>query len=171
MTVINEIPFFHGSCKFRGNEGAPESFPIDIYYDNKFQIFRQRNNASLSKLLYDIYLNGSLVDGSISNESGNLYLDKLTTYVINHLRCKIEDAKILEIGCGKGVILKCLQKKGAINLTGIEPGNYEIEKDSLKGINIIKDFFPTLAIQERVDAIIHFAVWEHIEDPVTFIKN
>lgn len=169
MNKISELPFFHGSCAQNDNGGHPHQFPIDIYYDEDYRMFRAGDSPALSDLLNKVYLEGSLVDGSISSESGEVYVKGILDYLEADLKTN-KEAEILEIGFGKGIILKGLRERGFTSLTGIEPGNHSL-LDGLEDITLINDFFPSQQIDKSFDLIYHFAVWEHVVDPEAFIHD
>lgn len=166
---ISELPFYHGSSIDGSNGGFPLSLPFKIYFDNELSMFRLTETDQLDEILNQVYLGGSLVDGSISNESGNIYVSQLVGYLIDHLLSD-RDISILEIGFGTGIILRELKSKGFNNLKGIEPGNHEL-LEGMEGIETINGFFPNDQIKTKLDLIYHFAVWEHIQNPVEFISN
>lgn len=166
---ISELPFYHGSSSDGSNGGFPLSLPFKIYFDNELNMFRLTGTDQLDQILNQVYLGGSLVDGSISNESGNIYVNQLVGYLTDHLHLDRE-ISILEIGFGTGIILKELKSKGFNNLKGIEPGNHEL-LEGMEGIETINGFFPHEQINTKLDLIYHFAVWEHIQNPIEFISN
>lgn len=169
MSKIESLPFFHGTSEGKNNGGFPHILPIDIYFDNELKMFRCRASDTLVETLNQVYMQGSLVDGSISSESGNIYVSRLVDFIIN--MCNLtEHSRTLEIGFGKGVVLKGLKEKGFQNLIGIEPGNHDLLPE-MDDIEFINDFFPSEKINEKLDVIYHFAVWEHVDDPIAFIRD
>lgn len=111
---------------------------------------------------------GSLVDGSISNEPGSVYVDKITQFIKKQV-IDTPGFSILEIGCGNGVILKSLKKFTNASITGLEPGKHEKIR-GLDNIQVIQDFFPSKQLTKKFDLIFSLLVLEHIEDPVEFLK-
>jgi hypothetical protein len=59
---------------------------------------------------------------------------------------------------------------GATTL-GIEPGAHGQAASERFGVEVIHDFFPTPKVQTRFDLITFFAVLEHIEKPVEFLRS
>ena len=89
---------------------------------------------------------------------------------------KLNKTKILDIGCGGGLISESLSKLGA-NVTGIDfvEENIKIAKIHAKNNNlkinyILKDF-ENEKITSKFDAIIIFEVLEHLNDWETFLKK
>lgn len=92
-----ELPFYYKAHNSKGNGGFPEIFPFNIYFDLELGIIRQKNTEELEYCLRKIYIQGSLVEGSISSESGNIYIEKMYNYIkTNFLRFNKADG--LEVG-------------------------------------------------------------------------
>jgi 2-polyprenyl-3-methyl-5-hydroxy-6-metoxy-1,4-benzoquinol methylase len=164
---IDKLPFFYKVHENSDNGGYPQILEFDLYFDNDFKMFRQKAASSLRKILKDVYLEGSLAEGSISNESGEIYLNEISKYILSEVKNN-DETKILEIGYGSGILLKKLRNSGVKSLYGIEPGNH-IKVDGLDDIILINDFFPTPRLKDKFDLIISFSVLEHIEDINDFI--
>lgn len=159
------LPFYFKAHCEKGNGGYAESLPFNIYFDDKLKIYRQRTSDALNAILRNVYESGSLVEGSLSNESGKIYLDKLVNYIDE--MAGIENKSILELGCGSGLLLKELNKKNA-SVLGVEPGAHQLP-DDIGDIRIIRDFFPTPHITGHFDVIVHYGVMEHIGNPGDFL--
>lgn len=169
MTAINSIPFFFKSHADTNNGGLPQSLPFYLYFDNDLKMFRQKSTPELIAVLDKIYKQGSLVEGSVSSESGKVYIEKMISYIFDHFNFK-NDSIVLEVGFGSGILLKELKQKGIQHLTGIEPGNHK-RTDGLDGIKLIKDFFPSEHFKSKADLIYSFGILEHIEDPLSFLMG
>jgi hypothetical protein len=63
-----------------------------------------------------------------------------------------------------------LKNKG-YNVLAIDHSPIAIEKGGAYGIEVVADFYPTNAVVEKADLMIHYDVLEHVEDPVQFLKN
>jgi 2-polyprenyl-3-methyl-5-hydroxy-6-metoxy-1,4-benzoquinol methylase len=79
-------------------------------------------------------------------------------------------AKILEIGCGEGILLYELQNS-SFNVTGIEPSSAAFKKAQNRGLNIINGFFPGVNLSCRFDLVVLSQVLEHIFDVEEFIRE
>ena len=160
---ISEIPFYFQSNLKKDNGGYPPSFPFQFFFDETYKMYRQQSTDQLEELLKQVYAKGSLVDGSISNESGAVYIKKTVDYIQEQIP-DLRNKKVLEIGCGSGIILQALSSTGA-HLTGLDPGNHK----KLNGIHILQDYFPSPLVVDRFDLILHFLVLEHVINPVDFL--
>lgn len=90
---------------------------------------------------------------------------------VRHLKRSIhKNAKILEIGCGEGLLLNELFKAG-YNVTGIEPSTTASERARKKGLNVITGEFPNTNLDKKYDVIILSHVLEHLQDPGLIIQE
>lgn len=167
---IKELPFFYKSHNSKDNGGEKHTLPFQLYFDQNLSLFRQKSTEELNEVLKRVYLDGSLVDGSISSDSGKIYIPLLTKFILDHIDLKSGN-KVLEIGCGSGVLLKELENnRKDLIYTGIDPGKHPLESD-LDNIRIIRDFFPSKEVSDKFDLIYSFCVIEHIEEVETFIAQ
>lgn len=79
-------------------------------------------------------------------------------------------AKILEIGCGEGILLSELSRLG-FNVQGIEPSEAASLRTRKKGIDCITGYFPYPEIQEPFDAVILSHVLEHLQNPLETLEK
>ena len=101
--------------------------------------------------------------------------------IINNFKIKtnenpLRNIKILDIGCGGGLLSEPMTKLGA-TVTGIDasPKNIEIaklhaKKNKLK-INYINCSPEKLPEQEKFDVILNMEIVEHVEDISLFLKS
>jgi len=77
--------------------------------------------------------------------------------------CRIGlDAKILDMGCGSGTLLRRMQSAGFSHLTGVDP--YAPKEVEEAGFKILRSERPPPA--ERYDLVMMHHVLEHLSDPV-----
>lgn len=82
-----------------------------------------------------------------------------------------KDAAILEIGCGEGILLETLQKKGFINLAGIEPSRTAAIRAKKKGLSVSNTYFDSSATTQKYDLVMMSHVFEHIEHPYKILDQ
>ena len=88
----------------------------------------------------------------------------------------LKELKILDIGCGGGLLCEPLNKLGAI-VTGIDPSskNIEIAKLHSKKMNLKIKYMQcspeNLNFKGKFDVILNMEVIEHVSDINLFIKN
>jgi len=164
---IKELPFFYKAHTKPDNGGESHILPFNLYYDDKLKMFRQKSYPKLNSTLKKVYEEGTLVDGSLSSESGKVYLEKILDFVLSTI--DVKGKKILDVGCGDGTMLIALNKQGA-NTIGIEPGSHKKNSD-IGNIPIIRDFFPSKKINNKFDLIFSYGVLEHIENFDNFISG
>ena len=99
------------------------------------------------------------------------------TYILQQINNRdIKNLKILDVGCGGGIICEPLAKLGA-KVTGIDfaPNNIKAAKIHAKKNKLkIKYFFKDIEkskLDEKFDIIIMFEVLEHLDDWKKTIKN
>ena len=104
-------------------------------------------------------------------------MDNLTTSYINSVKPILKklpkDAKILEVGCGNGFVLKAIYDLGYKNVFGIEPSVDATSKSNSKiKKNIVTDILkPGLFDKDSFDFIFFFQTLDHIPDPNKFLKE
>ena len=99
------------------------------------------------------------------------------TYILDQINNRdIKNLKILDVGCGGGIICEPLARLGA-EVTGIDfaPNNIKAakihsKKNNLK-INYIYKDIEKSKLNEKFDIILMFEVLEHLDDWKTTIKN
>ncbi|WP_339606806.1 class I SAM-dependent methyltransferase [uncultured Roseivirga sp.] len=166
---LSKLPFYYKSHDKADNGGLPHVLPFELFYDEELGMFRQKASDNLRDVLEVVYQEGSLVDGSVSSESGKHYIQKLLKYILDTEQIN-RSSKILEVGFGTGDFLKELSEVGYRFLYGIEPGNHKLVS-GLEDINLYCDFYPSALFNDKVDVIFHSLVLEHIEDPIAFLES
>tara|TARA_B110000003_G_scaffold62782_1_gene63168 strand:+ start:952 stop:2070 length:1119 start_codon:yes stop_codon:yes gene_type:complete len=109
-------------------------------------------------ILYDTPHNMKII-GSLWK---NLY-----AFIKNIISLDAENANVLEIGCPSGKILRTQDKYKRWYI--VDPNVINIEKENVITIN---DFFDrNIKIQDKIDLIVHSHLFEHIYDPLDFLKT
>lgn len=104
-------------------------------------------------------------------ETGLSIYKKVSFFIKKHIS---KDHKVLDIGCGRGDMLKLMNLDGFKYLTGLDPSplsNDKLLKAGLSGItgNIYDE--PSVELHGKFDALILSGVLEHFYDLRTTIKN
>lgn len=172
--LLNNLPFYWAPLNKPSNgHEIPDylSFELDICETTGRII--QKSNKEVSRALETAYSTGSMFSGMMDKDGiGKSYADDFIPIIVEAAASSksFSDMNILEIGCGTGYLLKRLRDMGA-KCTGIEPGNHAIKTANKYDVDIINDYYPSKNIRDKYDLIIHYGVLEHIEDPITFLKN
>ena len=87
-------------------------------------------------------------------------------------RYHLDDADVVEIGCGKGAFLSMLCDLGDNRGTGFDPAVCESELSSTKKTNVrlIKDYYSERYADYRSDLFICRQMLEHVFKPTSFVK-
>ena len=78
------------------------------------------------------------------------------------------NARILELGCGEGILLKELQNAGYL-VHGIEPSTSAVTRGKEMGLSMTNDSFPQKVPEGPFDMVIASHVLEHVSDHNSFI--
>lgn len=168
---INDMPFLVGVFDRPQNpSGLPDVLPFSYFEDPDTGILKQQASEEVSKNLEKAYRTGSLIGTPMNADGdGQAYLQDFWKF-IQSCAPDLSGKAVLEIGCGKGYLLKILQEKSG-NAIGVEPGNASKDSWAKNGVKVVNDFFPTNEIQGKFDIIVSYCVLEHIEDDKAFLSS
>ena len=80
------------------------------------------------------------------------------------------DGSIFEVGCGEGIFLKELKRRG-FRIAGIDPSKAASKRAREAGLMVTTGSFPDIQIMDQFDAVVVNHVVEHMREPVTFLKK
>jgi 2-polyprenyl-3-methyl-5-hydroxy-6-metoxy-1,4-benzoquinol methylase len=169
--ILDELPiFWRESEKILPIDGIPQKFPLEISINEVWGGISQNLNDELLNILNLIYKEeeniGYLQD---DNPLADLYFPEF----IEFLKSKLpKQSRICEVGAGGCFTLRALKEIGH-EVIGIDPSPISEKAGKNFNIKIIKDFFPPEdgSSLKDIDALIHYDVLEHIDDPFTFLKH
>ena len=113
------------------------------------------------------------------NKTGNYkLLHKLNPIRLEYItsRFDIKNKKILDIGCGGGILTEQLHKIGA-NVTGVDSSEKSIKiasqhaKDQRLNIQYINESILEISNLDKYDCIVCFEMIEHVSDPNKLIEK
>tara|TARA_B100000579_G_C22752382_1_gene814677 strand:+ start:66 stop:791 length:726 start_codon:yes stop_codon:yes gene_type:complete len=104
--------------------------------------------------------------------------EKLISYLRLNINSKkpLNKLKILDIGCGGGLLCEPLSRLGA-NITGIDASKNNIEvaklhaKEAKLNIEYINCSPENLVVKSKFDVILNMEIVEHVKDVNLFIEN
>jgi len=156
-------------------------FNVDIFSARRlpdrvhYQIIRCNNDGLIrSNPVLDGYILDSLYKDSkfkYNEEIENLTISYLKA--IEHVLCCLPKmARILEIGCGNGFVIKALYDRGYKNIFGIEPSADAVQKADITIQNkIVVDIFKPEIFQPNLFNFIYFfQTFDHMQYPTDFLK-
>lgn len=128
-----------------------------------------RSNPILDNLsIIDFYKKSRF---TYESEIGNLIASYLS--VLDHVLVNLnKSARILEVGCGNGFMLKALCDRGYKNVFGIEPSIDAVQRsDAAVKDRITPDVLkPGIFPESTFDLIFCFQTFDHIQDPNSFLR-
>lgn len=168
---IGRLPFYYTNLDSPNNpEGLPNTLHFNLEYNPKTGALMQKHDKEIEMFLNKAYDYGSQITGYMdSYELGAKYAQDFLSFITKNEK-KINECRILEIGCGTGYLLWLLKKLGA-EVVGIDPGKQaELGKEKYN-IDIIKDYYPSEQLKDKFDIIILYNVLEHMSDIKSFFIN
>ncbi len=126
-------------------------------------------NAEFDPALLDY---GSQYDNSATCSAAfDSYLDDLVTYLT--LERGVHKARIVEVGCGQGTLLRKLTADPAVDneAVGFDPSYRGRESDFSGRVRFVRQFFDGTQLAIQPDVVICRHVLEHVERPVAFLES
>ena len=171
MNYEFNIPLFYRLHEAPGNGGFPEVHPFQLTMEGHSGFPCQKSTIELNEILRRIYSQGLMMTGSMDADDlvGSIHARDCLAFTLSAVPI-LRGKKVLEIGCGQGVILDEISRRGA-DCVGLEPGR-QIQKINAKSIRLVNDFFPTPQLAgEKFDLITSFNVIEHVEDVALLLDS
>jgi len=145
----------------------PDLLPLCLGVDIATGLLRQLPREDLRCHLALAHERGALLGTAMDDtQAGRAYAEDFLNFVDK--AAPIAGSAVLEIGAGRGYLVKRLQDAGAEAL-GIEPGRANAPHWARHGVSIIEDSFPTAKIAETFDLVLAYTLLQQIEDPVSFL--
>ncbi|MBI2383227.1 MAG: class I SAM-dependent methyltransferase [Gammaproteobacteria bacterium] len=165
---IPEFPFLVRMLDGPDNPaGLPNWYPLHLQLDETLGHLHQPSRPELQRLLDFAYRSGSLLGTAMDDTPmGRAYADDFLRFVGSQLP---PSARCLEIGAGRGYLTRRLIDAGW-NVTALEPGRSNEPHWHHHGVQVISDSFPSPAVTGTFDAILAYAVLEHIADLADFLS-
>lgn len=141
---------------------------FSIYYPNKYFTFQQEHENKLKSFLNRLRDRAAMGKDSFA---GKILLKKFgePAYITKLKIAGIGwNDKILDVGCGKGILLHKMKQSGFNNVVGIDPF---IQKtiEYKNGLNILKQDF--LNLDGSFDLIMFNHSFEHMTNPLKVIQH
>ncbi|MFC1769244.1 methyltransferase domain-containing protein [Nanoarchaeota archaeon] len=168
---IDKLPFFCGVGDI-DNNSLPKTLPFSLGVNESNGLIIQLPNKEVEKALNDAYSKEGLfltipIDESlITKWRGDEFIDVIE----NKVDLDVNGKTVLDIGCSTGYILHNLKNKGGL-VKGLEPGPSAQTARERYGLDVDRSFFNPSLFNQQFDVVIHLTLLEHIQDPVSFLKQ
>lgn len=170
---LGHLPFHVGANAIPSNGGLPDSLPFALGVREDVGLLVQVPNPEVAGFLSEAYSKDFRFGTAMSGQSiGRAYAEDFLAFIIDQIRFDpLNPLRGLEIGCGTGYLLHRVRQLGA-EMVGLEPAAYGQEGAARYGVPIRQETFPgSLATgPSGFDLIVHYAVLEHIQDPVSWLR-
>lgn len=165
------LPFIWTSLERPTNEPLPDSLPFTLCLDEDAGRFRQAADPSVTGALAAAYASSSIMSGMMDEKGLGLdYAEDFLRFIGEAAGSRLEGRRVLEIGCGTGYLLHRLARLGA-TVVGVEPGPHGQTGAARYHVDVVKDYFPSRALNGTFDLLIAYAFIEHVEDPVALLSG
>jgi len=151
---------------------VPDFLSFTLAYDDKLGLFFQKPSKKILNALNEIYKEEYNI-GNIQEifDWGTEYTQDFVDFMNSVLsRYDKEIKKILEVGCGAGMLLEIFQNQG-YRVIGIDPSALTKIQGKKRGVKVIVDYYPSEKIKGKFDVVYHSDVLEHMSNPVKFLKE
>lgn len=165
---IDALPFVLHLLDTPGNPvGIPDCLPFRLRLDTEIGHLYQPDEPDLAAMLQRAYESGSLLGTAMDDtDSGRAYAEDFLRFIRARLAA---GATCLEVGAGRGFLTRCLIDAG-YRATGIEPGRANAAHWRRHRVPIVAGSFPSPDVAGAFDAIVAYAVMEHIAELDPFLR-
>jgi len=163
---VDKLPMPEGHVRSDETEYVHD---LDIFWCSDCGMVQTQIDLDLS----DYYTDYAYTTGASSSVQN--YMRQLANKIVTNYQLT-SDSLVLEIGSGDGKQLSMFQNLGC-NVLGVEPSKLLTDIAEKSGIETINSLFDTdcaeliLRQKEVVDAIIIQYTFDHLQDPLVFLKN
>lgn len=162
---LENLPFYWRPLEKTEYSNFPKTLPFELHFDPSTFLYRQQPYPLLEETLQQCYTGGSLLAGLQDEEGiGRHYAEDILDFLE---RSSLKEGSVLEIGCGTGYLLHCLQQK-KFRVLGYEPG---FDKLGRFNIPVVNRFYTSeTKPDEKFQFIIACNILEHLSNPEKFLQ-
>jgi SAM-dependent methyltransferase len=165
---FDAVPFHIGLFERPSNPAPfPNLLPLQLGVDLRSGLLRQIPCADVREYLRLTYERSPLLGTAMDDTAaGRPYADDFMAFVADML--PVAGRSVLEIGAGRGYLVKRLRDAGADAL-GVEPGRANAPHWARHGVPIVADSFPTPKVTGAFDLIVAYGLLQQIEELPHFL--
>jgi SAM-dependent methyltransferase len=165
---FDAVPFHIGFFERPSNPAPfPDLLPLHLGVDLRSGLLRQIPCDEVPNDLRLAHARGALLGTAMDDTTaGRAYADDFLTFVAEI--APLAGRSVLEIGAGRGYLVKLLRDAGADAL-GIEPGSANAAHWVRHGVPVVEDSFPTPKVAGAFDLIVAYTLLQQIEDLAHFL--
>lgn len=172
-SVLNfeQLPLMVGTRETPTNgTPLPDTLPFELVVEIETAQLRQVPNPRLEHALDYAYQAGSILGTAMDDTPlGARYCDDVLGFIRSVLP-DLRGRRVLEIGAGRGFLLRRLRDLGATTV-GLEPGEANRPYWETHGVEIVTDYFPSKECPGPFDLIVAHAVLEHVPEPEVMLRE
>ena len=162
------LPFYVGVVDGTYNLKLPNDLIFSLFIDKEILVPKLVLTNKIKKTIKLVYKTGSMLSTPLGESS--LSTKRLDEFKKNIEKKLINRKRIIEIGCGNGVLLNEFQKKGYSTL-GFEIGPQSETAKKKFNLKIFKKEFKSCLLKKKVDCIFSSGCLEHIIDPLELLNE
>lgn len=163
------IPFITGLAGGI-NSKFPGKLPFSLAVERNTGRMLRISDPFVESAIASAYSAGSHVGNAMDDTPlGRPYCDDLLAF-IQAASITLKGSRVLEIGCGRGYLLKRLGELGA-DAMGVEPGKVYESHWARHGVRVVRSFFPAPEIAGPFDLVVAYGVLEHVHEPRALIRQ
>ena len=170
LISLDAVPFLIGMSDRPHNPSPfPDVLPMHLGLEISTGLVKQMPAPEVRRYLALAYDRGSLLGTAMDDTaSGRGYASDFLAFLGEET--SLSGLSVLEIGAGRGYLLKLLRECQA-KVLGIEPGRVNMPYWAANDVPVVVDFFPSRQVESHFDLIVAYAVLEHIEAIERFLAD
>ncbi|MCA9090130.1 MAG: methyltransferase domain-containing protein [Planctomycetaceae bacterium] len=149
------------NCLLRSSDEPYERYPLGL---------SACSNCGHAQLSHLIPPESLFVDYVYASGTSNTLRNYFDWFAVELRRFLPEGARVLELACNDGSLLRAMSAKG-LDVIGVDPAENLTAEARKKGSNVLTGFFPETKPEGKFDAIVAMNVAAHTPRPLEFLTG